>query len=215
MAFEMAFETLTTNEAAFVAGVSVDDVNRVIDRKILPESLYETSPVRTLKRGACVFIAFWFETCESLTPKARQRIISSAVSRGIPWTKLRACKLQESRTIEVGIQTFWDEVNDRLLELRSAQQMVVKDPEILSGAAIIQGTRIPVYDVASLVEAKTPMGELRELYPVLSEKQLRLAAVYAKARPLRGRPKQRSLLDLSRISVSKRHLQEISTNGNL
>jgi hypothetical protein len=59
MAFEMAFETLTTNEAAFVAGVSVDDVNRVIDRKILPESLYETSPVRTLKRGACVFIAFW------------------------------------------------------------------------------------------------------------------------------------------------------------
>jgi uncharacterized protein (DUF433 family) len=211
----MAFETLTTNEAAVVAGVSVDDVNRIIDRKILPEGLYETSPVRTLKRGACLFIAFWFETSESLTPKARQRIISSAVSRGASWTELRACKLQESRTIGVGIQTLWDEVNDRLLELQSAQQMVVEDPEILSGAAVIQGTRIPVYDVASLVEAKTPMGELRELYPVLSEKQFRLAAVYAKARPLRGRPKQRSLLDLSKISVSKRHLQEISTNGKL
>jgi hypothetical protein len=37
---ELTFETLTTTEAAVVAGVSVDDVNRAIDRKILPENLY-------------------------------------------------------------------------------------------------------------------------------------------------------------------------------
>jgi uncharacterized protein (DUF433 family) len=207
---EMAFETLTTTEAAVVAGVSVDDVNRTIDRRILPESLYGTSTVRTLKRDACLWIAFWFETSDWLTPNARQRVILEGSSRCPSWTELRSCKLQESRTIEIGIQDLWDEVNARLKELQSAQQMVEEDPEILSGTPVIQGTRIPVYDVASLVEEKTPMDELKELYPRLSEEQFRLASVYAKARPLRGRPKRRSLPESGRISVSKKHLREAS-----
>jgi uncharacterized protein (DUF433 family) len=46
--------------------------------------------------------------------------------------------------------------------------MVIEDPEILSGTPVIRGTRIPVYDVASLVDEKNPMDELKELYPRLS-----------------------------------------------
>jgi uncharacterized protein (DUF433 family) len=209
----MTLETLTTNEAAVVAGVSVEDVNRAIDRKILPKNLYRTTAVRTLKRDACLWIAFWFETSESLTPIARQRVIA-AVSQCCPsWTALRNCKLQEARNIEVGIQDIWEEVNNRLEELERAQQMVIEDPEILSGTPVIQGSRIPVYDVASLVEEGTPMNELKELYPRLSEEQFRLASVYAKARPLRGRPKRKSLPESSRISVSKKNLREASIGG--
>ncbi len=207
---ELAFETLTTNEAAVVAGVSVDDVNRTIDRRILPERLYGTTTVRTLKRDACLWIAFWFETSEWLTPNARQRVILEGSSRCPSWPELRSCKLQESRTIEVGIRDLWDEVDGRLKELQNAQQMVEENPEILSGTPVIRGTRIPVYDVANLIEEKTPMGELKELYPRLSEEQFRLASLYAKARPLRGRPKRRSLPEASRISVSKKHLREAS-----
>jgi len=206
----IALETLTTTEAAVIAGVSVDDVNRTIDRRILPESLYDASAVRTLKRDACLWIAFWFETADWLTPNARQQVILDGSVRCKSWTELRSCKLQESRTIEVGIQELWDEVNDRLKDLQKAQEMVVEDPEILSGTPVIQGTRIPVYDVASLVEAKTPMDELKELYPRLSEEQFRLASIYAKARPLRGRPRRRSLAGLDRISISKKHLRDAS-----
>ena len=207
---ETIIETLTTTEAAVVAGVSVDDVNRTIDRRILPETLYGTSTVRTLTRDACLWIAFWFETSDWLTATARQQVISDGSSRCFSWTELRSCKLQESRTIEVGIQELWDEVNARLKELQKAQQMVVEDPEILSGTPVIQGTRIPVYDVASLVEEKTPVTELKELYPRLSEEQFHLASIYAKARPLRGRPKRRSMPESGRISVSKKHLREAS-----
>ena len=206
----MAFDTLTTTEAAVVAGVSVDDVNRTIDRRILPESLYGMTTVRTLKRDACLWIAFWFETSEWLTPNARQRVILDGSSQCSSWADLRSCRLQESRTIEVGIQDLWDEVNDRLCELQKAQDMVVEDPEILSGTPIIQGTRIPVYDVASLVAEKTPMDELKELYPRLSEEQIRLAYVYAQARPLRGRPKRRLLTATDTIKVSKSHLRDAS-----
>ena len=207
---EMALDSLTTTEAAVVAGVSVDDVNRTIDRRILPESLYGTSSIRTLNRDACLWIAFWFETSDWLTPNARQRVISDGANRCPTWAELRTCKLQESRTIEVGIQDIWDEVDARLKELQNAQQMVIEDPEILSGTPVIQGTRIPVYDVASLIEEKTPMDELKELYPRLSEEQFRLASVYAKARPLRGRPKRRLLPESDRISVSKKHLRKAS-----
>jgi uncharacterized protein (DUF433 family) len=207
---DSAFETLTTTEAAVVAGVSVDDVNRTIDRKILPENLYGTSAVRTLKRDACLWIAFWFETSDWLTPNARQRVILDGSSRCPSWVDLRNCKLQESRTIEVGIQALWDEVNARFKELERARKMVVEDPEILSETPVIRGTRIPVYDVALLVEEKTPIDELKELYPHLSEEQFQLAAMYAKARPLRGRPKRRPLPESDRISVSKRHLREAS-----
>jgi uncharacterized protein (DUF433 family) len=110
----------------------------------------------------------------------------------------------------VGIQELWDEVNSRLKDLQNAQEMVAEDPEILSGTPVIKGSRIPVYDVASLVEQKTPMDELKELYPCLSEEQFRLASVYAKARPLRGRPKRRSLAGSERIFLSKKHLREAS-----
>ena len=209
-AMELAFETLTTTEAAVVAGVSVDDVNRTIDRRILPERLYGTTTVRTLKRDACLWIAFWFETSDWLTPNARQRVILEGSSRCPSWPELRSCKLQESRTIEVGIRDLWDEVDGRFKELQTAQQMVEENPEILSGTPVIRGTRIPVYDVANLIEEKTPMDELKELYPRLSEEQFRLASLYAKARPLRGRPKRRSLPKASRISVSKKHLREAS-----
>jgi len=202
-AMEATLETLTTNEAAVVAGVSVDDVNRAIDRKILPNSLYDTTANRTVRRDACLWIAFWFETADWLTPAARQRVISDGSSRCPSWLELRSCKLQESRAIEVDFRNIWDDVNDRWNELSKAQEMVIEDPEILSGMPVVRGTRIPVYDVADLVSAGTPSDELKELYPRLSEEQCRLAFVYAKARPLRGRPKRRSLPQSSRISVSK------------
>jgi hypothetical protein len=86
---------------------------------------------------ACLWIAFWFETSEWLTPDARQRVISEGSSQGPSWA-MRTCKLQESRTIKVGIQDIWDEVNARFMELQTAQQMVIEDPEILSGTPVIR-----------------------------------------------------------------------------
>jgi uncharacterized protein (DUF433 family) len=75
------------------------------------------------------------------------------------------------------------DVERRLSQLWKAQEMVVEDLEIFRGTPIIRGTRIPVHDVADLMEAKTPMSELKELYPRLSHEQFDLALMYAKAHP--------------------------------
>ena len=60
-------ERLTTSEAAVAAGVSVPQIHRIIDEKILPEDLYSTAQMRTFRTEACVLIAFYFETADSLT----------------------------------------------------------------------------------------------------------------------------------------------------
>src|ERR1700733_5193316 len=72
-------EHLTTSEAAVAAGVSVPQVQRIIDEKILPNDLYSTAQIRTFRTDACVLIAFYFETAELLTATARLRAIRNAL----------------------------------------------------------------------------------------------------------------------------------------
>ena len=80
-------------------------------------------------------------------------MISEGSNRCASWAELRTCKLQESRTIKVAIQDIWDEVNLRLKEFQNAQQMVIEDPEILSGTPVIQGTRTPVEEVVGSIQS--------------------------------------------------------------
>lgn len=204
---EALIENLTTNEAAIAAGVTVAKINRMIDKRILPKKLYKTSQNRTVRKDACLWIAFYFETEEVLTAAARVKAMRSATAHNHSWTELRHCKFEESRTVQVLLSSIWEDVDHRLSQLREAQEMVVEDPEILSGTPVIRGTRIPVHDVASLVDAGTPTQELMEIYPTLTPSQLQLASLYAKANPQRGRPRRRHFPRSLTVSGSKKRLR--------
>ena len=201
-------ENLTTNEAAIAAGVTVAEINRAIDRKILPSKLYSTSANRTVRKDACLWIAFYFETAESLTSTARLKAIQDGFGSCKSWSELKNCKVENSRTVEVFFTRIWEDVDRRLTQLKAAQEMVTEDPEILSGTPVIRGTRIPVYDVAGLVDAGTPLTELLELYPRLKKTQFELASIYARANPLRGRPKRRTFPKGTAVSLSKFRIRE-------
>jgi uncharacterized protein (DUF433 family) len=207
-------ERLTTSEAAIAAGVTVAEINRAIDRKILPSKLYSTATSRTVRKDACLWIAFYFETADCLTSAARLKAIRDGFGRCKSWTELRNCRVEESRTVQVFFSRIWDDVDGRLNQLKKAQEMVVEDPEIMSGIPVVKGTRIPVYDVASLVDAGTPTAELLELYPRLKKEQFELASLYAKANPQRGRPKRSTFPRGRVISVSKFRLRDASVGGS-
>lgn len=208
-----ALDNLTAAEAAIAAGVTVSDVNRVIDRKILPGGLYSTTEIRTFRKEACLFIAFYYETAEWLTSAARLKAIRDSFVHDHSWLELRECKIEESRSVWISWSHIWEDVDRRFKELEEARQMVVEDPEILQGTPVIRGTRIPVYDVASLVDSETPIEELSELYPRLNREQFALAAIYAKANPQRGRPKRRPFPKGTLVSVSKFQLRDASLEG--
>jgi uncharacterized protein (DUF433 family) len=206
----IALNNLTAAEAAIAAGVTVSDVNRVIDRKILPGGLYSTTDARTFRKEACLFIAFYYETAESLTSTARLKAIRDSVVHNHSWLELKECKIEESRSIWISWAHIWEDVDRRCSELEEARNMVIEDPEILQGTPVIRGTRIPVYDVAGLVDAGTPAEELLELYPRLNQEQFALASIYAKATPQRGRPKQKPFPKGTLISISKLRLRATS-----
>jgi uncharacterized protein (DUF433 family) len=210
---DAAIESLTTSEAAIAAGVTVAKINRMIDKRILPKMLYKASQNRTVRKDACLWIAFYFETEDVLTSGARVKAMRNALAHNQSWAELRQCKFEESRTVQVLLSSIWDDVDRRLSQLRQAQELVVEDPEILRGTPVIRGTRIPVYDLASLVDAGTPFEELREIYPKLTASQIELASMYAKANPQRGRPRRRDLPKSLSVSISKKRLRSSSTRG--
>jgi uncharacterized protein (DUF433 family) len=198
-------ERLTTSEAALAAGVSVLQVHRMIDEKILPEILYSTTQMRTFRAEACVLIAFYFETADSLTAQARLRTIQNALSRCGNWNEWEHF-IEKDHSITVHFSEIWRGVVERLSQLRKAREMVVEDPEILSGTPVIRGTRVPVYDIAAALDSGTKPDRILSSYPSLKAWQVELASVYAKAVPPRGRPKRTLPVGVNKGPVKKGRL---------
>lgn len=195
-------ETLTPTEAAVVSGVSVRDVHRVIDEHILPESFYDTQDARSFKSHACVFIAFYFGAADRLTSEERQRAITLA-SRNSSDVKSRTRTIQDE-FLTIDLAPFWEGVDERLVRLNAARAQVTENKEILSGTPVIKGTRVPVYDVAASVFAGIPMERILSSYPSINREQVELAALFAEANPLRGRPRQRIVRPAGAKIVSSR-----------
>ena len=78
---EALIENLTTNEAAIAAGVPVAKIDRMINKRILPKKLYKTSQNRTVRKDACLWIAFYFETEGVLTSAVRVKAMRDAMTR--------------------------------------------------------------------------------------------------------------------------------------
>ena len=64
-----------------------------------------------------------------------------------------------------------------------ARTLVQSDPEILAGAPVFRGTRVPVYLIADMIEQGTPIDEILDGYPSLTREMAEHAGVYASAHP--------------------------------
>jgi len=186
---ELAMDSLTTTEAAVAAGVSLPQINRVIDEKILPDGCYSTSPTRTVRADACLLIAFYFETADWLTAGARLKTIRNAAARPHTWAQWKHYAV-DAHFLTVRFADLWKNVDERLERLIAAEKMVVEDPEILGGTPVIRGTRVPVHRVAAIFDAGTSMERILKSYPSVTAEQVELASIYARAVPQRGRPRR-------------------------
>lgn len=197
-------QMLKATEAAAVSCVSLRDVHRVIDERILPETLVSRDNRRLVRASACTFIAFYFESAKRLTSEERMFAIRSLASRlhAEGWRQVDWTVRHEFLTIDLA--SFADRSAKRLARLEMARDLVVASDDTLGGTPVIRGTRIPVYDVASLVVSGRPMDEVLDDYPSLTRDQVDLAVLYAQANPIRGRPRPLS----SRLTKPIRVLSE-------
>ena len=190
-----ATEMLKATEAAVVARVSLRDVNRVIDERILPETLVSVENGRFVLGAACTLIAFYFESAKRLTSEERLFAIRSAEPRLRRWNRaateamLKADWTVRHDFLTIDLLPFFERSVARLERLDAAREVVTISDDIMGGTPVISGTRVPVRDVAAALAAGVPAKEILEDYPSLTEDRLELAALYAEANPLRGRPK--------------------------
>lgn len=207
-----AADMLKPTEAAVVARVTLRDVNRVIDERILPEGFFSLDDGRRVAATACTLIAFYFDSAKRLTSEERLFAIREVGSR-LRRFRARALSslIDEDWTVRdefltIDLAPFVRRTNERMDRLAAARQLVVSDPEILGGAPIVRGTRVPVYDVAACVEAGFPTERILAAYPSLDKKQVELAAIYAEANPARGRPRSSDELPEGAVVVAERRV---------
>jgi uncharacterized protein (DUF433 family) len=201
-------ELLTVQEAAVASGVDIRVVNDAIDRHVIPAGLFKIEGGRRLTPEGCVIVSFYSGTGDVLTAELRARVISeitapflaNTVVRGVAnaerWSN-RVARLTKSRllfkdvggAVRVDVKWFAQKVLSATTELEEAMAMVAEDDEVMGGMACIRNTRIPVYDVAASANANIPMSEILEAYPDLTERTVRLAEIYVRAHPPRGRPR--------------------------
>jgi uncharacterized protein (DUF433 family) len=202
--FAMATSTelLTPAEAAVVADVSVRDVNRVFDEKILPQSFLEVRERRWVRSDACAYVRFYFHTANRLTAPERIHVIHDLLvsSHHGDW-------VSADHVLTVNFDHFVSETLKRLSELRRARELVDEDPEVLGGTPVVRGTRVPVYDIAASLDAGRSAEEVRAAYPSLPEGAVTLAKLYATANPPRGRPGRRGRPDMRVLGEGRRPRQ--------
>lgn len=187
-------ELLKTTEAALVAGVDVQNVNKLIDEDILPKELFDQSDGRRVLPGGCAAINFYIHTAGILDAMERRRAIRllSPRLRELLWSSpardLERDWKVHNHFVTIDFKRVLAETWNRLHRLAAAHDAVASDPHILGGTPVLKGTRVPVYAVAAQVAAGVPLERIREDYPSLDDEKIELATIYAKANPPRGRP---------------------------
>lgn len=191
-------ELLTTSEAAVVAGVDIPRINRLFDEHTFPEELLRNEATRRVQAGACALIRFYYSSADVLTADERKYAIDHVfhMTNRNPngwivgsWKVAKPIWSYRRDYFDLDLNIFIEETMSEYARLAKAREIVVEDPKILGGAAVIKGTRAPVYDIAASANAGLSIEEIKEDYPSVSEDQIKLAILYAKATPLRGRPK--------------------------
>jgi len=198
----MHADLLTPAEAAVVASVTVRDINRVIDEKILPDGFYTVEGGRRVRLAACPMVGFYFRAARALTSEERLLVIRRYSER-LDGAAPRDHTVHDG-FLSVDLGGFVAEADERALRLAEAQEMVVEDAAILGGTPVIRGTRIPVFDVIASLAAGMPRERVLAAYPGLDETALDLALLFAEATPVRGRPRRSPALPAGATVVSER-----------
>jgi uncharacterized protein (DUF433 family) len=183
--------TFTPSEAAVVSGVPVKTVHREIDEGPLKPQRKASGRKRSLREEDLFYLAVakGLDTrLVQLTREGKDKLHDAIVV----YCRSRKPAKKElplfGGRLSLDLKLVLEEVRSRLVRLERARTMVVENPEIRGGEPCIRGTRIGVYEVASMLEQGSSEEEILEGYPSLKREQLELAKIFAQAYPRKGRP---------------------------
>jgi uncharacterized protein (DUF433 family) len=112
-------------------------------------------------------------------------------------------RLKESEAVIIEVRRARTDLKSSITSYRKAHAMIASDPEIMGGAAVIRGTRIPVHLVAEMRKQGASVEEILSGYPSLTGEHIALAEIYVQAHPRRGPKFQTRLPRGARVIARK------------
>jgi len=176
---------LTANEAASVTGVPLRQVHRIIDAGLLRGAVKRRRNARLLTRNALIGLKLAHATANVLTPDSRRGVVAALIRH--PRQSVICID-----AVVVDVRPAAKAVRSGLDLLTKARRLVSTTSDVLGGAPVLKGTRIPVHDIADMLTNGDTPAAIARAYPQLDEEQVRLAATYASAYPRRGRPRAKA-----------------------
>jgi uncharacterized protein (DUF433 family) len=166
-------------------------VNNAIDKEIVPAA-------DSAGHGS----GRWFTVCGLLALSLERRLSSMLV----PDERRKLFRMVEERPylkrsskgpLRIDLRRTRRELAAAIWRLRKIRALVDSNPAVVGGEPTFRGTRIPIHLVASLLLEGATEEQLKESYPRLTRQMIRLAPLYAAAYPLRGRPRQSNLSEIT------------------
>ena len=178
----------TPAEAAAVTGLSVKTINKAIENGLVPTRLQRSGRTRKryLNRAGLVCLQLEARGMSILPLQVRKNVFQKVIQSP------RQTVIRESEAVLIDVKAARQTLAASLSDLRKATQMVARDPDIMRGTPIVRGTRIPVHLIVEMLDTGANVQEILEGYPSLTRESIRLAQLYVKAFPKRGRPPRRS-----------------------
>jgi len=188
-------------EAAFIAGVTQQQMNRLADEHLVPESLLaKEGGSRRFARITAAWASFFFQSDDWLVASARKNILSELTER-IARSKSRDDLIGlhgMAKDIDwiivdtrIGLQLDFTaivrEAVDRARVVDTADELITKVDGVMGGKPCFKGTRLPIEAVLSSLGKGITEDRVLDEYS-LTREQLNAAHVYAQVHPQRGRP---------------------------
>ena len=98
-------------------------------------------------------------------------------------------KVQLSLVLEVRLDQVTEEISQRLRRFEGWKSRLVVDQKVLGGEPVFPGRRLAVRHVGGMLLRGTPIEEVREDYPYLTDQDIEYAKLFTAAYPRVGRPR--------------------------
>lgn len=192
---------LSTSAAAFIAGLSDRQMNRVVDERLVPDALFDqTGGTRAFTRLGAAFASFYFGTEDLLVAGARRQVLEELAERvresgakhdvlalrtpdAVSWKV-------ERQAVAVDVTPFVHRASLRAQEIAVAAALVHTDPDILGGTPVFAGSRLPIEVVTASLAAGVDLERLQASYPFLTPAHVLAAQVHERLYRRRGRPRR-------------------------
>jgi hypothetical protein len=131
---------LTTSEAAAVTGLPVRAVNKAIEKRAIPSMVAGKGAARRryVSQSALICLRLDAEGLNKLPLGFRKSVFKTVLAQP------RAKFVEPVGVVRVDVASARRQIVQRLRMLQRAKHAVVTDPEIMGGAPVVRGTRIPV-----------------------------------------------------------------------